>query len=51
MPIEEFLKSKKLDVNNIVIYNMNNITNPKVPFIDWLKEFEIIIKKKLNEHK
>lgn len=45
MSVEEFLKRKGLDPNDMVIYNMYNITNPKIPLIQWLREFEEIIRK------
>jgi hypothetical protein len=44
MSVEEFLKHKGLDPNNLVIYNMLNTSNPKIPLLEWLKEFELLIK-------
>jgi hypothetical protein len=44
MSVEDFLRSKGLNPNDMVIYNMHNISNPKIPLIQWLKEFEKIIR-------
>jgi hypothetical protein len=40
MNLKEFLKHKGLDLDEAVIYDMNNITKPKIPLLDWIKEFE-----------
>ena len=44
MSVEEFLKGKGLNPNDMVIYNMYNISKPKIPLVEWLKEFERIIR-------
>jgi len=39
----EFLKSKGIDPNDVVIYNMNNPTNPRVDIIKWFVEFSNLV--------
>ncbi len=35
----EFLKTKGIDPKDVVIYNMNNPTNPRIDIIKWFTEF------------
>lgn len=50
MTVEQFLKFKGLDPKNMVIYNMLNTSNPRIPLDEWLKEFEtLVIQNKLRD--
>lgn len=44
MSVEDFLRAKGLNPNQLVIYDMNNINNPRIPLVEWLREFEEILK-------